>query len=249
MPFDPLWALLTPLCDAVSPLHPFECITCPDRQNRPIHLFLNEGTHVNGTTALHVTFQTSPSAFKVETHPQEIWLFYREQSEDLSRMPPPWIYKTAEDLVAAADEREKIVQRRAELNIEGTMISVCSFIYTLVLFSELSSHSVTANKAEDAAEQDGLGLILGDGPMTQPADGPSVYRQNSVQDNSVRDEEGRPKIIIVSVSYASNCLIWVNESTASLQKVYSYMSLQKQCPNPQIALWTVFIGTNVLERK
>lgn len=98
----------------------------------------------------------------------------------------------------------------AELNIEGTMISVCSFIYTLVLFSELSSHLVTATKVEDATEQDGLGLILGDGPMTQPADGPSVYRQNSVQDNSVRGEDGRPKIIIVSVSYASSCLIWVN---------------------------------------
>lgn len=91
------------------------------------------------------------------------------------------------------------------------MISVCSFIYTLVLFSELSSHLVTvampATKVEDATEQDGLGLILGGESMTQPAEVPSVYRQNSVLDNGVRDEDGRPKIIIVSVSYASN---WVN---------------------------------------
>lgn len=82
------------------------------------------------------------------------------------------------------------------------MISVCSFLYTLVLFSELSSHLVTvampATKVEDSAtEQDGLGLILGDEPMT---DRPAVYRRSHVLDNSVTDEDGRPKIIIVSVS-------------------------------------------------
>lgn len=54
----------------------------------------------------------SPPAFKIGTHLQEIWLFYIEQLEDLSRMPPPWIYKTAEDLVAAVDERETIIQRQ-----------------------------------------------------------------------------------------------------------------------------------------
>uniref|UniRef100_UPI0037E8F507 pro-MCH n=1 Tax=Semicossyphus pulcher TaxID=241346 RepID=UPI0037E8F507 len=78
------------------------------------------------------------------------------------------------------------------------MISVYSVLYTLVLFSELSSHSVTAampaTKAEDGvAEQDGLSLVLEDGPLTEPA----VYRR-SVLDSNVRDEDGSPKIVIIS---------------------------------------------------
>ncbi|XP_041637163.1 pro-MCH [Cheilinus undulatus] len=82
------------------------------------------------------------------------------------------------------------------------MISVNSILYTLVLFSELSSLSCTvampANKAEDSAtEQDGLGLVLRDEPMTEHAAVPPSYRR-SVLDNSVKDEEESPKIIIIS---------------------------------------------------
>ncbi|XP_070710335.1 pro-MCH [Pempheris klunzingeri] len=83
------------------------------------------------------------------------------------------------------------------------MISVYSFLYTLVLFSELSSHLVTiaipATKVEDGvAEQDGLGLLLADEPMTEPAVVSPVHRQSFVMDNNVRDEDESPKIIIVS---------------------------------------------------
>lgn len=96
------------------------------------------------------------------------------------------------------------------------MISVCSFLYTLVLFSELSSHLVTvampATKVEDSVtEQDGLSLILGDEPMTEPAVVPPVYRRSHVLDNSMRDEDGRPKVI-VSVSVTSDFLkinVWI----------------------------------------
>ncbi|XP_010769865.1 pro-MCH [Notothenia coriiceps] len=81
------------------------------------------------------------------------------------------------------------------------MISVYSFLYTLVLFSELSSHYVTvampAAKVEDGAmEQDGL--FLEDEPMTEPALVPAAYRRNFVLDTNKRDEDGSPKIIIVS---------------------------------------------------
>lgn len=81
------------------------------------------------------------------------------------------------------------------------MISVYSVLYTLVLFSELSSHSVTATmpatKAEDgAAEQDGLGFLLGDEAMTD-ADMPPGYWQSRVLSNKLRDEDGGP---LVSVS-------------------------------------------------
>ncbi|XP_070785349.1 pro-MCH [Enoplosus armatus] len=83
------------------------------------------------------------------------------------------------------------------------MMSVYSVLYTLVLFSELSSHFVTtampATKVEDGlAEQEGLGLLLGDEPMTDPAVVPPAYRQSRVLDNIVRDEDGSPRIIIVS---------------------------------------------------
>lgn len=84
------------------------------------------------------------------------------------------------------------------------MMSVYSVLYTLVLFSELSSHLVTvampATKVEDAiTEQDGLGLLLGDEPMTDAAMVPPVYRRSRLMDNA-RDEDGIPKIII-SVSF------------------------------------------------
>ncbi|XP_068573299.1 pro-MCH [Cebidichthys violaceus] len=81
------------------------------------------------------------------------------------------------------------------------MISVYSVLYTLVLFSELSSHSVTVamtvSKVEDGVpEQDGL--FLGGEPMTVPAVVPLAYRRNLVLDTDMRDEDGSPKIIIVS---------------------------------------------------
>ena len=81
------------------------------------------------------------------------------------------------------------------------MISVYSVLYTLVLFSELSSHSVTVAMptAEDGVtEQDGP--FLGDEPMIEPDVG---YRRNLVMDANMREEDGNPKIIIVSVSVTS----------------------------------------------
>ncbi|KAM8739847.1 pro-MCH [Acanthopagrus schlegelii] len=83
------------------------------------------------------------------------------------------------------------------------MVSVYTVLYVLLLFSELSSHLVTeatpAYKVEDGVnEQDGLGLMAGDEPMTEPAVVPPVYRRNHVTDNNARDEDGSPKIYILS---------------------------------------------------
>uniref|UniRef100_A0A3Q4HC90 Pro-MCH 2-like n=1 Tax=Neolamprologus brichardi TaxID=32507 RepID=A0A3Q4HC90_NEOBR len=76
------------------------------------------------------------------------------------------------------------------------MISVYSVFLTLLLFTELSSHSVTvampATNAEDGTtEEDGLGLILGDESISEPAVIPPVFRQRRI-----RDEDGNPTIII-----------------------------------------------------
>ncbi|XP_030296400.1 pro-MCH [Sparus aurata] len=88
------------------------------------------------------------------------------------------------------------------------MVSVYTVLYALLLFSELSSHLVAvampAYKVEDGVnEQDGLGLMAGDEPMTEPVVVPAmvpppVYRRNHVLDNNVRDEDGSPKIYILS---------------------------------------------------
>lgn len=95
------------------------------------------------------------------------------------------------------------------------MVSVYTILYALLLFSELSSHLVAvampAYKVEDGVnEQDGLGLMAGDEPMTEPvvvpAMVPPVYRRNHVLDNNVRDEDGSPKIYILSVSVSSPSL-------------------------------------------
>ena len=95
------------------------------------------------------------------------------------------------------------------------MVSVYTVLYVLLLFSELSSHLVTeampAYKVEDGVnEQDGLGLMAGDEPMTEPAVVPAavppVYRRNHVTDNNARDEDGSPKIYILSVSVSSPSL-------------------------------------------
>lgn len=97
---------------------------------------------------------------------------------------------------------------RVELNIVDTMISIYSVLFTLVLFSELN-HLVTvampASKMEDGVtEQDGLGLILGDKPMTEHAVVPPMYRRHLVLDNNISDDDGNPKVIIVSVSVPSS---------------------------------------------
>lgn len=92
------------------------------------------------------------------------------------------------------------------------MISLCSFLYSLMLFSELSSHLVTATvpsiKAEDSiTEQDGLGLILEDEPIVaEPAAVPSVYRRSQVPDISMRDGGRGSKVIVVSVSVTFDVL-------------------------------------------
>ncbi|TWW64843.1 pro-MCH [Takifugu flavidus] len=72
------------------------------------------------------------------------------------------------------------------------MISASSFLYTLVLFSGLSSRSVTVAMPAAKIEDEGLGLLLGD----EPAVVPPVYRRMDVQGSSPRD--GRSKIIVVS---------------------------------------------------
>lgn len=82
------------------------------------------------------------------------------------------------------------------------MISACSFLSTLVLLSELSGHLLTvampaAKDANDGAmEQDGLGLILGEEAAVEAAGASPPYRRS----NSLKDEDQRAKIIIVSVS-------------------------------------------------
>ncbi|XP_049892812.1 pro-MCH [Epinephelus moara] len=81
------------------------------------------------------------------------------------------------------------------------MISVYSALYTLLLFSELSRHSVTAampaTKGDDSlSEQDGL--FLGDKPMSEPAGVPPVYRRSLMLDTNEMIEDGRPRIIIAS---------------------------------------------------
>lgn len=64
--------------------------------------------------------------------------------------------------------------------------------------------AIPATKLEDGiTEQDGLGSLLGSEPITEPVEAPPVYRRNLVLDSNVRDEDGNPKFIIVSVSDTS----------------------------------------------
>lgn len=91
------------------------------------------------------------------------------------------------------------------------MISVYSVLFTLMLFSELSSHLVTvavpATKIEDSlTEQDALGALLGDEPMSELFVVLPLHRQSLLLDN-VRDEDGSPKII-VSVSVLLQLLMY-----------------------------------------
>ena len=114
------------------------------------------------------------------------------------------------------------------------MVSVYTVLYVLLLFSELSSHLVTeampAYKVEDGVnEQDGLGLMAGDEPMTEPAVVPAavppVYRRNHVTDNNARDEDGSPKIYILSVSVSSPSL----KTSASLSMFKKLLLTQNFC--------------------
>lgn len=115
------------------------------------------------------------------------------------------------------------------------MISACSFLSTLVLLSELSGHLLTvampaAKDANDGAmEQDGLGMILGDEVAVEAAGALPPYRRS----NSLKDEDQRPKIIIVSVSVIST-LAFIQQShdkmTFCTSRVFSfYTFLQDKC--------------------
>lgn len=84
------------------------------------------------------------------------------------------------------------------------MLSMYSALFTLLLFSELSSHLVTvampATKFEDGTtDQDGLGSFLGDESMTEHAAVSPESRRTFMLDD-IRDDDGSPKVIIVSVS-------------------------------------------------
>lgn len=80
-------------------------------------------------------------------------------------------------------------------------MSVFSVLFTLVLFSELSSRWVTTamptSKADDRVE-DRLGLLLSDEPISEPA---SVMHRRSIElDSNIRDDNGSPQIIVLTVS-------------------------------------------------
>lgn len=84
------------------------------------------------------------------------------------------------------------------------MISASSVLFTLVLFSELSSRLATVaspvTKVEDGEmEQDGLGSLLDDDSLSEHGVVPPLYRRNLVLDNNISDEDGNPRIIFVSV--------------------------------------------------
>lgn len=82
-------------------------------------------------------------------------------------------------------------------------MSVFSVLVTLVLFSELSSRWVTvatpAKTIEDnRTEQDGLGLMLNDKPISEPAFSFLTQRRSIGLDNNIRDDKGTPQIIVLS---------------------------------------------------
>lgn len=93
------------------------------------------------------------------------------------------------------------------------MISSCSFLYTLVLVSELSGHMVAAMPAPKV-EDEGLGLMLGD----EPAALPPVYGRLDAQDGRLGDR--RSKIIVVSVSATFDS---IQTSLSSLVYLYSLL--------------------------
>ncbi|XP_026182236.1 pro-MCH [Mastacembelus armatus] len=81
------------------------------------------------------------------------------------------------------------------------MTTVFSVLFTLILFSDMSSHFLTiampATKVDDGrTDQDSLGFLLGDEPMTEPVLVPRVYRQSLMLDNNVRDEDKNTRLIM-----------------------------------------------------
>lgn len=74
------------------------------------------------------------------------------------------------------------------------MISACSFLYTVLLLSELSGHLVTVAMPPAKVVDEGLSL------EDEPAVVPNVYRRLDAPDSSPRD--GRSRVIVVSVSIA-----------------------------------------------
>lgn len=93
------------------------------------------------------------------------------------------------------------------------MISASSVLFTLVLFSELSSRLATVaspvTKVEDGEmEQDGLGSLLDDDSLSEHGVVPPLYRRNLVLDNNISDEDGNPRIIFVSVGDTRSREIW-----------------------------------------
>uniref|UniRef100_A0A8C6PUJ1 Secreted protein n=1 Tax=Nothobranchius furzeri TaxID=105023 RepID=A0A8C6PUJ1_NOTFU len=81
------------------------------------------------------------------------------------------------------------------------MMSVCSILLAVAVFSELNRLSVImavpSAKVEDGApEQEVMDQILGDETLTEPAVGPSMYRRSLMLDNSMKDD-GIPKVIII----------------------------------------------------
>ncbi|XP_067110946.1 pro-MCH [Osmerus mordax] len=83
------------------------------------------------------------------------------------------------------------------------MISFHSAMFTLVLLCELSAHTVCqgepTGKLEEAwMERQNLNSMLDDEAMAEPSLHVPAYRQSSIQDNRLEDEDGTPKIIVLS---------------------------------------------------
>lgn len=89
------------------------------------------------------------------------------------------------------------------------MISIHSVMFTLVLLCEFSTHAVcqgipTGKLEEGRLDRQNLNLMLDDEAIAEPSIHVPAYRQNSIQDNRLEDEDGTPKILILSVSGSSH---------------------------------------------
>ncbi|XP_061570269.1 pro-MCH [Cololabis saira] len=82
------------------------------------------------------------------------------------------------------------------------MISICSILVTIVLFSEMNRHlaveALSSSKLEDGAtEQEGLDSLLADELMADPTWVRPMERRYFALDDNVRDDEN-PKFIVLS---------------------------------------------------
>lgn len=98
-----------------------------------------------------------------------------------------------------------LTHRAGKSSPVDAMISACSVLFTLVLFSELNGRLVTvalpSSSAEDAAaDRVGLDGVLDDDSMLKPAIIRPTYRRSLTLDDNVKDEES-PQLVIISVSY------------------------------------------------